>query len=135
MGRAITPKEIDVLTMFVDEMEAQGASRKRIRLTVDANFAERLGQKLNVPVTLELVQKLTDQCLANEWLEGGGKYGMLMITTTGFGVVRSKQKSEELKRSRSGLKRLSDIIEDHKGLFIALGALSASLTLDFRLTP
>jgi hypothetical protein len=131
------PKETDVLAMFVDEMEALGRNRQLVDLTVNAEFAARLGAKLKAPVELDFVQKLIDRCLANEWLEhtalGAGKYGMLRITTTGLGVVRSKQRSEELKSSRSAIKQLSDVIEEHKGLFIAIGAIAAIAAVIARL--
>lgn len=137
MTRPYSPTEFDVLAIFVDEMESAGLSRKLIRLSVDDAFAGRLSAKLRLSSSLEPLQKLTDRCLANEWLEhtsiGCGQYGFLAITATGLGVVRSKQKSEEVKRSRSNLKKLSDVIEDHKGLFIALGALLALATVALKL--
>lgn len=136
-SRLNTPTEIDVLSIFVDKMESEGASRKLIRLSVDDAFVEHLNDKLGVATSLEPIQKLTDRCLANEWLEhtilGSGKYGFLAITAMGLGVVRSKQKSEEMKQSRSNLKKLSDAIEDHKGLFIVLGALLALATVALKL--
>lgn len=137
MTRPNSPTEFDILALFVDEMESEGVSRKLIRLSVDDAFVGRLSDKLGMAISLEPIQRLVDRCLANEWLEhtslGTGKYGFLAITATGLGVVRSKQKSEEVKRSRSNLKKLSDAIEDHKGLFIALGALLALATVALKL--
>ncbi|HCC55321.1 MAG TPA: hypothetical protein DEQ20_10445 [Desulfobulbaceae bacterium] len=137
MTRPGSPTEFDVLAIFVDEMELQGVSRKLIRLSIDEAFVGRLNAKLGVSTSIEPLQKLTDRCLANEWLEhtilGAGKYGVLSITATGLGVVRSKQKSEEVKRSRSNLKKVSDAIEDHKGLFIATGALLALAGVSLKL--
>ena len=51
-----------------------------------------------------------------------GKYGQLGLTTTGLGVVRSRQRKAEALANRISLKKVSDYIEDHKGLFVALGA-------------
>lgn len=117
--------EFDILEVYVEEMERRGESRKFVRLSVDDSFAVRMGSKLGSEVTLEQVQSLTDRCLANEWLEhtgiGAGKYGNLALTTSGFGVVRSRQLHREILATRSFIKRASDCIEDHKGLFIALG--------------
>jgi hypothetical protein len=36
--RTNSPTELDVLAIFVDEMEAEGVSRKLIRLSVDETF-------------------------------------------------------------------------------------------------
>jgi len=57
----------------------------------------------------------------------------LNITPKGLGVARSKQKSDELKASRSFLKKVSDYIEDHKGLFIALASLFGLVTLTIKI--
>ncbi|MBV5326988.1 MAG: hypothetical protein JZU65_05025 [Chlorobium sp.] len=137
MTRPFLPTEFDFLAIFVDEMESEGLGRKLIRLSVDDAFAGPLSAKLGLSTSLEPLQKLADRCLANEWLEhtvlGCGQYGFLAITATGLGVVRSRQKSEEVKRSRSNLKKVSDAIEDHKGLFIALGALLALVTVALKL--
>jgi hypothetical protein len=129
MARPVIPKDIDVLAVFVDEMEEHGANRNLVRLTIDANFAEKLSAKLKTEVALETAHKLADRCLANEWLEhtsiGSDQYGVLKLTATGFGVVCSKQKSDAQKKSRTRLKKLSDMIEDHKGLAVAIGVLVA----------
>ena len=87
--------------------------------------------------TLEALQKAADKCFAHEWLEhaelGCGKYGGLRITPKGVGAARSKRKSEELKASRGRLKKVSDYIEDHKGLFVVLGFLLALATFALKL--
>lgn len=117
--------EFDILELYVDEMESEGANRNLIRISVDEYMASALRDKFGVEVTLENLQRLADICLANEWLEHrvmAGKYGQLGLTTTGLGVVRSRQRKKEALANRTSLKKASDYIEDHKGLFVALGA-------------
>lgn len=64
--------------------------------------------------------------MANEWLEhaamGAGKYGNLRLTTTGFGVAKSRQRKQELLNEKSIFKKTSDFIENHKGIFIVFGS-------------
>ncbi len=119
------PTEFDLLEIYVEEMEQLGESRKFVRLSIDDSMAARIGSKFGSEVTLKQVQGLADRCLANEWLEytgiGTGKYGNLIITTSGFGVVRSRQRHQEILEARSFPKKVSDYIEDHKGLFVVLG--------------
>ncbi len=119
--------EFDILDLYVSEMESQGANRNLVRLSVDDSMVTALREKIGGEVTLEKLQRLADKCLANEWLEHrvmAGKYGhgQLGLTTTGLGVVRSRQRKEEALANRTLLKKASDYIEDHKGLFVALGA-------------
>lgn len=117
--------EEDILEVFVEEMESRGESRKLIRLDIDESMVERVNARKGSSIDLGQLHKYADICLANEWLEHtvlGGKYGSLSITTTGLGVVRSRQRKAEILANRSLLKRFSDYIEDHKGLFILLGA-------------
>lgn len=123
MNRNISEEEI--LVVFVEEMESRGESRKLIRLDIGESMVEKINARKGSQIDLEQLHKYADICLANEWLEHtvmGGKYGSLSITTTGLGVVRSRQRKTEVLANRSLLKRFSDYIEDHKGLFILLGA-------------
>jgi len=117
--------EEDILMLFVEEMENRGESRKLIRLDIDESMLERINAQKGSKIDLAQLHKYADICLANEWLEHtvmGGKYGSLSITTTGLGVVRSWQRKAEALKNRSLIKKFSDFIEDHKGLFILLGA-------------
>jgi hypothetical protein len=114
MSRRIQSTEFDLLEIYVEEMERCGQSRTLIRLSVDDDVAERLRSKLGVEITLEQLQVLADKCLAHEWLEHtvhGGKYSALALTTTGLGVVHSRQRKAEALANRSRLKKVSDYIE------------------------
>ncbi|ADJ29243.1 hypothetical protein [Nitrosococcus watsonii] len=126
MSKSQKLTEFHVLEVFVDEMEAQGRSKNLVRLNLDETFAKRVSERLGDSISLDTIHELADRCLANEWLEpkvmGGGNYGGLELTTTGFGVVRSRQRKEQQLAERSLLKRASDYIEDHKGLFVAFAA-------------
>ncbi len=119
--------EFDLLRLFVDEMERQGSNRKLVRLDIDDSFVGQL-MALGLETTIAQAQRLADRCLANEWLEHtvmGGKYISLSLTAAGFGVVRSRQLRKQQLDGRGFLKKVSDYIEDHKGLFVALGVVIA----------
>lgn len=124
MGARNGADEFDLLEMFVDEMESRGENRNLVRLDVDEALADRFKQKSGKSITVESLQKLADKCLANEWLEHrvmGGKYHQLGLSTAGVGVVRSRQRKREILSNRSAMKKASDYIEEHKGLFVLLG--------------
>lgn len=95
-------------------------------------MAAQIGSKLGVDVSLEQIQRLADKCLANEWLKlnaMGSQYKNLSLTTAGFGVVRSRVCVDDALARRSHFKKISDYVEDHKGIFALLGALGAIATL------
>ncbi len=123
--------------MFVDEMEAKGYNKDLVRLNLDDSFTKKFSEKIGNSVEIDVVHKLADKCLANEWLKhdatGVDKYDILKLTTTGMGIVRSRQLREARLAERSFLKRSSDYIEDHKGLFAALAVTIALVGLLVRL--
>jgi hypothetical protein len=129
--------EEDILRIFVEEMHKLGVSRKFLRLDVDDAMVEKINSIKKANINLEQLFKLADRCLANEWLEytvmGAGKYGHLSLTTSGFGVVAFRQRQDEALAKRPWLKKASDYIEDHKGIFLALGAAIAVAGLFLKL--
>ena len=124
--------EFKILNNVIDHMESTGSTYKLVRLSIDQGLLDEINKTNKTNYTLEELQKATDRCLAHEWLVhtimGGGKHGNLGITPKGVGAARSKRRGEELKASRGFLKKVSDYIEDHKGLFVVLGFLLALAT-------
>jgi hypothetical protein len=122
--------EYDFLNLFYRKMVRVGQAHNLIRLSVNARMVEDVYEESVISVTENHLQEMSDICLANSWVEhttmGTGQYGNLQLTTTGLGVAKSKRKQIELLNNRSFFKKISDyIIEEHKGLFILLGFLSA----------
>ena len=117
--------EYDFLNLFYVEMVRLGQAYNLVKLSVTPRMIEDIYETSTVDVTEDELKKLADICLANSWLKhtalSSGQYGNLQLTTTGLGVVKSKQRQVELKSSHSNLKKASDYIEEHKGLFIFLG--------------
>lgn len=86
--------EIDILKLFYDEMKAQGATREVIFLSIDQKAAAILSEKLAAPVELEEAHRLTDICIANEWLERttiDPGYNFLSLTQAGLQVVLANE--------------------------------------------
>ncbi len=129
MGKSKKFDEYDFLDLFYQEMLKVGQARNLVRLSVNARMVEDIYDKSAISVTEGELQRMADICLANSWIKhttmGVGQYGNLQLTTTGFGVAKSKQKQAELLNNRSILKKTSDYIEEHKGLFILLGFIIA----------
>lgn len=118
--------EFKIMGNCIAFMEANGATYKTVTFSIDQELADEINAKHNINYTINDLQKATDKCLAHEWIERlslDREYTNLRITPKGIGATRSKAKSEELKASRSCLKKTSDYIDDHKGLFVVLGFL------------
>lgn len=129
--------EFKILNNILDCMESNGTTYKMVEITINEALVEEINSDSKISYTLEELKMAADKCLAHEWLKhsylGSGKYEHLKITPKGVGAARSKQKSEELKSSRSFLKKASDYIEDHKGLFIVLGFFLALATFALKI--
>ena len=109
---------------MIHSMESEGTTYNSISLNIDQKLVDDINKQNKCEYDLITLEKATDKCIAYEWLEhrtlGGSKYQRLNLTQKGFGVARSKMKSDELNLSRNKLKIISDYIENHKGLFILL---------------
>lgn len=130
--------EYALLNNVIDHMEEHGRTYKSVNLDIDEKLLQEVNETNKSTFTLEQLQKAADKCLAHEWLNltylGSGNYKGLQITPKGIGVARSKKRSEEIKANRTFLKKTSDYIEEHKGLFLVLGFLLALATLGLKLT-
>lgn len=123
--------EFKILSNAIDYMESNGLTAQMVTIDVDQKLVDEINLKHGASYTVFDLEKAVDKCIAHEWLTHmvlGGKYKYLGITTKGIGAARSKAKAEEIKSSRSWLKKASDYIEDHKGLFVLLGFIIALAT-------
>lgn len=113
-----------ILNNVVAFMEKNGATRDTVMFDIDESLVHDIYESTGHQYTIEELQVASDKCIAHEWLKHksiGSKYGCLGITEKGVGIVRSIRAQELAKKNRKPLKKLSDFIEDHKGLMVALG--------------
>ncbi len=124
--------EFKILNNVLEYMESTGNTYKTVSVTIDEKLVVEINKAHKTKYTLSDLQSAADKCLAHEWLQrirlGVSQYSDLEVTPKGLGVAKSKRKSEELKASRSFLKKSSDAIDDHKGLLVFLGLLMALAT-------
>ena len=128
--------EFKILNHVIDFMESKGSTYKGVKLSIDQKLVDEINTNNQSDYTLEELKKATDKCLAHEWIKNttlNNKYDFLSITPKGIGAARSKQKTDQLKLSRNSLKRVSDYIDDHKGLFVVLGFLLAIATFGLKI--
>lgn len=129
--------EFLILDNVINYMEENGQTYKFVCVSINEELVKEINDSSKKQFTLEQLQKAADKCLAHEWLKhtsyGGDKYGRLQITPKGIGAARSRKRAQELKATRGLLKKLSDYIEDHKGLFVVLGFLLALATFTLKI--
>lgn len=128
--------EFLILDNVIDCMEENGTTYKLVHVTIDEELLNEINGSSKEQFNLEQLQKAADKCLAHEWLKHtflGDKYHHLQIIPKGIGAARSKKRAQELKASRGLLKKLSDYIEDHNGLFVVLGSLLALATFALKI--
>ncbi|MHB8252893.1 MAG: hypothetical protein ACYDEV_04195 [Acidiferrobacter sp.] len=113
-----------ILNNVVAFMEKNGATREVVMFDIDESLVHEIYESTGHQYSVEQLQVAADKCIAHEWLKHkaiGQKYGCMGITEKGIGIVRSIRAQELAKKKRKPLKQLSDFVEDHKGLMVALG--------------
>ncbi len=125
--------EYKLLIYLLEYCEENGKRYKHYDIDINSELIEKLHNKYGIQPTIEELQSISDRCYARSWLEhtyiGRGKYDGLKLTDTGAGVATSKRKSLQANQNRPPLKKASDYIEDHKGLFVLLCTLIAIVGL------
>ena len=125
--------EFDFLDLFYQEMIKNGDSYKSTRLTVNNKLVEEIYENHQVSLTLDELKKLANLSKANDWLDYDAMCECCYkLSISGLGVVKSKRLQKEQYKKRSLLKKLSDSIEEHKGLFVLLGVVIAFAVLLIR---
>lgn len=117
-------------------MEIEGVTSKLVRFNLDQNFCDEINKTYKTNHTLQDFQQAADKCIAQEWLIHttlGRGYDHIGITTSGVGVVRSRNRVEELKKSRTWIKKLSDNIEEHKGIIGLITIAIAIITIAIKI--
>mgnify|MGYP001627918923 CR=1 FL=1 len=121
--------EYKLLIHVLEFCEESGNRHNNVHFDVDHKLVEELYERYGVEPTIDELKQIVDRCYAREWLEhaylGSGRHNGLKLTSKGMGVATSKRKSEEARKNRPALKKASDYIEEHKGLFVLLGSLIA----------
>lgn len=82
--------EIDILKLFYDEMRIRGVTRHEVFLSMEEEAALTLSQKVGTPIDVKTLQQLTDNCIANEWLErttADPNYKFLSLTEAGLQIM------------------------------------------------
>jgi hypothetical protein len=98
-------------------MELTGESCNIFRFNVNQELVHQINMDNETKYTLAEMEKAADKCFAHDWLihtAAGSPYSLLSVTQKGVGVAQSKRQAEEIKLSRSPLKKISDFIEEHK---------------------
>lgn len=125
--------EYKLLLHILEYCEEHGNRYDHVHFNVDHELVEELYDRYDLQPTIEELKALVDRCYAREWLEhaylGGGRHKGLKLTAKGMGVAVSKRKSDEMKSRRTPFKKVSDYIEEHKGIFLLLGFLVAAIGL------
>ena len=126
------PSVLAILTNVVDFMQKEGVTRVAVTFQVDENLINEIYEASRHQYSISELQKAVDKCVAHDWIEHrsiGEKYSYLGITEKGVGIVRSIRKQDFDRKNRKLLKKISDGIEDHKGLMVFLGLVATLATL------
>lgn len=116
-----------ILYFFVDEMEREGVKHTLVHIDFDEQTINDINSKYSINMTLALAKESIKKLTAHEYIQysylGGDAFSGLQITTKGIGVVTSIRAKKEALKNRTPLKKISDAIENHKGLATFVGIL------------
>lgn len=122
----------EILKVFYDEMIKHGTTHKCIMIDIDDKFLKTLKTNSKIKISIEEAREVIDKCIANEWIEHGvmgNQYGGLQLTTSGLGLVKSKLQKIEESANRTLLKKVSDFVDEHKGVFVLLSFIISAFSL------
>lgn len=123
------------LEYFVYTMESQGLTSKQALISFSEEKLQEINKKYKTDISVEKMEIILNKLISREYIKrnylGGGFLG-LEITSKGVGIIISLRSKEESKKKRKFFKKISDYIEDHKGIFALVGILIAAIGLYFK---
>ncbi|MFZ2890059.1 hypothetical protein [Sulfuricurvum sp.] len=129
----MTQEEQAILFNFVDTMEKEGHTVELVRITFTDSERETINKQYNTKITNEKMEEILNRLLSHEYIKhttfGGEQFSNLKLTLKGLGIVNSIRNKDEQKKQKSYLKKASDYVEEHKGLFLAFGFVVTLITL------
>jgi hypothetical protein len=129
----MTKEEQAILFHFVDTMEKEGHTINLVHISFTDSEREIINKQYNTKITNETMEEILNRLLSHEYIKhttfGSEAFSNLQLTLKGLGIVNSIRNREEQKKQKSFLKKASDYVEDHKGLFLAFGFVVTLITL------
>ncbi|PRM96017.1 hypothetical protein CJ673_03825 [Aliarcobacter cryaerophilus] len=121
------------LEYFVNTMEQEGLTLKAVYISFTQEELQKINKIYSTNISMSQMETNLNKLLSHEHLKhafiGEDKFSGLQLTLKGLGVVNSLKKKEESNKNKGMLKRVSDYVEDHKGIFLVLGFLITLITL------
>lgn len=132
----MTKEEESILSYFIDSMESRGESYNTVVISFDEVVIKEIEKKYSVSFSDESKKTIFNKLISHEYIAymffGGEEYSGMKITLKGLGAINSIRLKREQLEKRSILKKLSDGIENHKGLATFIGTMLAILTIIFK---
>ena len=129
----MTKEEQAILSYFIEAMEKNGVKYNQITIDFDNATISTIQEEYHVAIDANNKSSALNKLLSHEYIQysyfGSQEYFGMRITSKGVGVINSIKAKEEQLKKRNFLKKLSDNIENHKGLATFVGAMIATITL------
>lgn len=123
----MTKEEQSILNYFVDKMELEGVKYNLVWIDFDENTLNEINTVYKIDIKMDDREKLLNKLISHEFVQysyfGGEEFSGIQITQKGMAIVSSLRAKEEQRRNRKMVKKISDAIEDHKGLATFIGLL------------
>ncbi len=111
----------------MSEMESKGLTQNVVMISFTPETLQNINDRYAVFISQETLETAIKKLLANEHIKqrcmSGCKYSNIQITLKGVAVATSLKMSAEKLKNRSIGEKISDYIENRKGLFILTGSI------------
>lgn len=132
----MTKEEESILSYFIDSMESRGESRNTVIISFDEAVINEIKEKYSISFNDESKKTIFNKLLSHEYIAytfiGEEEYFGMKITLKGLSAINSIRLKREQLDKRSILKKLSDGIENHKGLATFVGIMLTIITIIFK---
>jgi len=133
----MTKEEKAILSYFVNEMESKGLTKNSVLITFSDAVLQEINNNYSTSLNDENLDTYINKLLASEHIKqrcmSGCKNSNLQITSKGVAVITSLRAKEELLQNRTFLKRVSDFIDNHKGIISLIAIVLALVSFVLRL--
>ena len=133
----MTQEEKAILSYFVEKMECKGYTRQTVLVSFTDEVIDEINIKYSTPISEETIDMYINKLVASEHLThrclSGCKNSNMQVTSKGVAVITSLRVKEEQLKNRTLLKKVSDFIDEHKGVLTLTAILLALASFVLRL--
>lgn len=120
-----------LLNFLVSKMEEKGLVITNFTFSLDKEFVDECNKFCDTNSDMDKYHEILKHCITHEYIRNmtADPFGCIAITQKGVGIVASNRRVKQNKDCRTNLKKLSDFVEEHKGISILSAFIFSTISL------